>query len=186
MRKAFNFYRSYYEVAKELPDKDKLAFLMGIIEKQFLNKEPDLKGMAKFAYISQEHNILSQVKGYVDKCKHMKISPFDTPTEPPCLPPPVPPTEPPSGQEKEKEKEKEKEEVYRKIKHLTLYVSEFEKLKRTGYKKEQIYYILDGIENYSANKKYVSLYLTCIKWLKNEYGKMEVKNTKGTILNNEF
>ena len=117
-RKAFNFYRSYYEVAKELSEKDRAAFLMAILEKQFLNKEPVLTGMAKFAYLSQEHSILSQVKGYVDKCKDLEIIPFDNPTEPPF----TPPTEPPSGQEKEQEKEevKVKEEVKDIIDYLNL------------------------------------------------------------------
>lgn len=101
MRKAFNFYKSYYDVAKELSDKDALAFLMAVFEKQFSNKDPDLKGMAKFAYLSQEHSILSQVKGYVDKCKGLEINPFEYPTEPPQQPP----TEPPATQEKEKGEE---------------------------------------------------------------------------------
>src|SRR5574343_582586 len=144
--------------------------------------------MAKFAYLSQEHSILSQVKGYVDKCKDLEINPFEYPTEPPA----IPPTEPPATQEKEKEKgeekeqEKEKGEVYRKFKHLSLSMKEFDKLIMLGYDKNQIDYILDGIENYSNNKKYVSLYLTCTKWLKNEYPKKEVKNTKGTIHDNHF
>lgn len=187
MRKAFNFYKSYYDVAKELPEKDRLAFIWALLEKQFFNKEPDLKGMAKFAYISQEHNILSQVKGYVDKCKYLKINPFDTPTEPPCLPPTEPPTEPPSGQEKEKEKEEEqeKEEVYRKFKHLSISLKEFDSLLELGYSKEQIDFTLDKINNYKQNNKYVSLYLTCKNWLKDEPKKI-IKNTKGTIHDNNF
>ena len=94
-RKAFNFYRSYYDVAKELPEKDRAAFLWALLEKQFCNIEPsDLKGMAKLAYISQQHSINQQVKGYIDKTKD--------PLEPPY--------QPPSVQEKEEDKEKVKEE----------------------------------------------------------------------------
>jgi len=108
-RKAFNFYKSYYDVFKELNDKDKLSFINALFEKQFEGIEPEnLNGMAKFAYISQKSNIDSQVKGWEDKtgCK-LSIS---APTEPPSQGVSVAPTEPPTQQEKEKEKEKEKEE----------------------------------------------------------------------------
>ena len=37
MRKGFNFYRSYWEVANELSDKDRLAFYDALFEKQFNN-----------------------------------------------------------------------------------------------------------------------------------------------------
>lgn len=67
MRKAFNFYRSYYDVAKQLTAKDREKFLMALLEKQFEGKEPDLDGMAKFAYLSQQHSIDSQVAGYEAK-----------------------------------------------------------------------------------------------------------------------
>lgn len=110
-RKAFNFYRSYYDVAKELPEKDRAAFLWALIEKQFLNIEPSgLTGMAKLAYISQKYSINQQVKGYIDKTKD--------PLEPPW--------QPPLEQEKEEEKEKgkvkeeEKEEVKEIIDYLNL------------------------------------------------------------------
>ena len=53
MRKAFNFYRSYYDVAKELSEKDRLQFLWAVLERQFEGKEPNLKGMSNFAYLSQ-------------------------------------------------------------------------------------------------------------------------------------
>lgn len=57
---------------------------------------------------------------------------------------------------------------YRQFLHLSISHEEFEKLKEIGYSQEQIDSILDSIENYSANKKYKSLYLTAKKWLKNE------------------
>lgn len=180
MRKAFNFYRSYYDVAKELTEKDRAAFLWALLEKQFCNIEPtDLKGMAKLAYISQQHSINQQVKGYVDKTK----DPLIPPTEPPSQPP----TEPPSVQEKDKgkEEEQEKEEVYRKFKHLSISLKEFDSLLELGYSKEQIDFTLDKINNYKQNNKYVSLYLTCKNWLKDE-PKRIIKNTKGTIHDNNF
>ena len=67
-RKGFNFFRSYFDVYNELSQKDKVAFMDALLERQFLGKRPeDLKGMAKFAYVSQTHSIDSQVKGYEDK-----------------------------------------------------------------------------------------------------------------------
>lgn len=74
MRKAFNFYRSYFDVFKELSDKDKLAFITALLERQFDGKEPELKGMANFAYLSQKFNIDSQVTGYETKTKE-KLTP---------------------------------------------------------------------------------------------------------------
>jgi len=68
-RKGFNFFRSYYDVYNELEkDKDKLQFIEALLNRQFLGVKPtNLKGMAKFAYISQTNSIDSQVKGYETK-----------------------------------------------------------------------------------------------------------------------
>jgi hypothetical protein len=71
-RKAFNFYRSYFEIAKELNDNDRLAFYDAIILKQFENKNTKLEGMAKFAYLSQLHSIEKQIEGYNSKIKSIK------------------------------------------------------------------------------------------------------------------
>ena len=82
-RKGFNFFRSYYDVYNELSDKDKVAFMDALLDRQFLGKKPEnLKGMAKFAYISQTNSIDSQVKGYEDKTGQ-KLTPTDGATEPP-------------------------------------------------------------------------------------------------------
>lgn len=78
IRKAFNFYRSYYEVLDGLSDQDKLSFLMGLIERQFTGKEPVLKGLARSTYNGQKHSIDSQIQGWEHKMK-TKLEP--TPTE---------------------------------------------------------------------------------------------------------
>lgn len=98
MRKGFNFYRSYFEVAMELKDAEFIAFIKALLQKQFNGIEPtDLKGMAKFAYLSQKFSIDSQVLGYETKTKE-KL----TPTEGGI----IGAIEGASVQEKEKEKEK--------------------------------------------------------------------------------
>ena len=88
-RKGFNFFRSYYDVFNELSDEDKLAFIEALLDKQFLGINPtELKGLAKFAWISQVNSIDSQVKGYEDKTG-VKLTPTvggagrveNTPTE---------------------------------------------------------------------------------------------------------
>jgi uncharacterized phage protein (TIGR02220 family) len=68
-RKGFNFFRSYYDVYNELENKeDKISFIEALLDRQFLGVKPmNLKGMAKFAYISQTNSIDSQVKGFEDK-----------------------------------------------------------------------------------------------------------------------
>ena len=106
-RLLFKFYRSYFDVACELSDKDRLAFYDDIMQRQFLGIEPNLKGIAKLAYVSQKHNIDAQVKGWED---YFKTQLADNQA---MIPPMIPPITPPMIQEKEKEKEKEK------IKHIT-------------------------------------------------------------------
>lgn len=83
-RKGFNFFRSYYDVYNELEsNEDKVAFINALLDRQFLGVKPNgLKGMAKFAYISQTNSIDSQVKGYEDKTK-TKLTPIKPPYQPP-------------------------------------------------------------------------------------------------------
>ena len=102
-RLLFKFYRSYFDVACELSDKDRLAFYDAIMQKEFLGIEPNLKGSARFAYISQKHSIDAQVKGWED---YFKTQIADTHAM-------IPPMIPPMIQEEDKEKEEEKE------KHIT-------------------------------------------------------------------
>lgn len=107
-RKLFKFYYSYYEVAQELSDKDRLEFLWAIMQRQFEGIEPNLKGIAKIAYVGQKHSIDAQIKGWEDKMGEEL-----TPIAPPITPPTQGAIAPPTLQEKVKEKVKvkEKEEV---------------------------------------------------------------------------
>lgn len=103
-RKGFNFFRSYYDVAKELSDKDRLAFYDALILEQFTGIKTDLKGMAKFAYISQKHSIDAQIVGFNQRLKRN-----DTDLQPlSSQAPAIPPMPPPAVQEKEEEEGEEK------------------------------------------------------------------------------
>jgi hypothetical protein len=159
MRKAFNFYRSYWEVANELSDKDRLAFYDALLKRQFTGQETDLKGLVKFAYLSQKHSIDRQVKGFEDKTKSTLIDPTEGGAEGS--------TQHPYQQVKEKEKEEVKENIYRQFKHLSITKDEYNKLIGV-YSSEAVNSILDAIENYKNNKNYTSLYLTAKQWLKKE------------------
>ena len=76
--------------------------------------------------------------------------------------------------EEEKEEKEEKENIYRKFKHLSISLGEFEKLNEI-YEKSVIDDILDRIENYKQNTKYSSLYLTANSWLRKQNFKDEPK-----------
>ncbi len=82
-----------------------------------------------------------------------------------------------------KEYKEEEENIYRHFAHLKMSLSEFDKLIELGYAKEQIDYILDAIQNYKKNSKYISLYLTANNWLKKEYGVITEKQPISKTLN---
>lgn len=100
MRQAFNFYRSYWEVANELNEKDRLAFYDALLTRQFTGEETELKGLVKLVYLSQKHSIDKQIKGYEDKTKRPLLHPSQDPRQGGA--------QGPSVQEKGKEEEKEK------------------------------------------------------------------------------
>lgn len=172
MRKAINFFRSYFEVAKELNDKDRLAFYDALLNKQFENIEPELKGMANFAYISQKHSIDAQVKGYFDKTKDEQFNP----TQPPMVAPTEPPYLQEKGQEKEKEQEKGEVQVVGKKIQLREFVyisqSNLNKL-YSEYLEHEVSWMLDKLNDYKAStgKKYKCDYSAINVWVKKAFEK---------------
>lgn len=99
-RKAFNFLRSYFDVLNELQnDKDRLSFLLSIINKQFLDEDPkDLNFIANLCYESQRHQIESSVNGWKRANKDTPITTLGT------NPPTLPMTDPKEEEEEEEEK----------------------------------------------------------------------------------
>ena len=111
-RKAFNFLRSYFDVLNKIEkDEDKLSFLMSIINKQFLDEDPEgLNFLVDLCYLSQKHAIETSVKGWkrVNKTDVMGNPATDPMTNPTTNPITDPQEE--EEEEEEKEEEKEKEE----------------------------------------------------------------------------
>lgn len=105
-RKAFNFYKSYYDVAVELPAADRDDFVWAIIDSQFTGTivEPKSK-LARLMFLGQKHSVLKQLEGFLAATK--------PPTEAPPEGGSMGATEAPQQQEQEKEQEqvKEKEQV---------------------------------------------------------------------------
>lgn len=192
MRKAFNFFRSYYDVAMELNDKDRLAFYDALLNKQFNNYEPTLNGMSKFAYLSQKHSIDTQVKGYFDKTKN----PLFDPSYNPCQGGSVGGRVAPSVQEKEEEKE---EDIYmidfdgllgyinnafgRKFTVVSNAVKvKYRSLLKQGYKKDQIISAINNCKNDSFHKEKNYQYCTLEYFSRSatidKYGDVSTKDTR--------
>ncbi len=112
-RKGFNFFRSYFDVYNELEnDTDKVQFIDALLNRQFLGIKPtNLKGMAKFAYISQTNSIDGQVSGYETKTGNKLLN---TPTEGAKQGVETPPDLQGKGKGKGKGKVKEKGKGYNK------------------------------------------------------------------------
>jgi hypothetical protein len=156
MRKTFNFYRSYWDVANELNDKDRLAFYDALMKRQFTGVETDLEGMVKFAYLSQKHSIDRQIEGFENKTK----TPLQDPTEGGTQGG----TEAPTVQLKEKEKEKEEVNYQALLEFVNKTFSrnfkvvnntvknKYKLLLKQGYTKEQI---SSAIKNCKLNKYHI-------------------------------
>ena len=104
-RLAFNFLRSYFDVLNNLKtDKDKLDFLLAVINKQFLNEDHDkLDFIPNLCYESQRHSIEKSVKGWI------RANNGNPPSDPIGNPPYSVGSHPKEVQEKGEEKGEEKE-----------------------------------------------------------------------------
>ena len=111
-RKAFNFLRSYYDIFNKLKtDKDKLSFLESLLDKQFLDKDPEeLNFVVDLAYEGVRHQIEQSVKGYKTKTKDEMQGVCQGGTQGGAQGVRLQEEEKEKEQEKEEEKEQEQEE----------------------------------------------------------------------------
>lgn len=192
MRKLFKFYKSYWDVAKELSDKDRLLFFDALMEKQFTGKEPKLTGMSNFAYVSQKHSIEAQIKGWEDKTniKLSEIQAISAPVLPPSVGGRVPPIKPPSVQLEEEVKEEVKEELNKKSKKVFFkdcIIADKNKFKEAfpEWSRVKLAYYYDSAMAWSeeGNKK-INWKLTISGWAKKDEleGKI-IFEKKGAITN---
>jgi hypothetical protein len=175
-RKAFNFFASYFDVAKELNDKDRLDFYDALILEQFTGIKTDLKGMAKFAYVSQQHSIDSQINGFNERIKR-----GDTTLEPLSrLPPAIGGKVPPAIQEKEKEKEKD---INKKVsfENSNFFDKNIFAEKFKDWNKKKLLYYYDSALSYSQEgNKYVNWGSAINNWAKRDelQGKLKFEDNK--------
>ena len=163
MRKGFNFYRSYWEVANELNDKDRLAFYDALLKKQFTNVDSELNGMVKFAYLSQKHSIDKQIDGYVNKT--IQLHPNQDPWQGGSVGASVDPWQQEKEQEKEKEEVKEQIDFQALLDFINLNFkrefkvvnnkvkSKYKSLINQGYSKQQVLTAIINCKNNEYHKE---------------------------------
>ena len=61
-RHIFTFYRSYYELAKEIPQDLRGQFYEALVEYQFTGKEPLFNGVLKLAWQVQSMQQINKLK----------------------------------------------------------------------------------------------------------------------------
>lgn len=78
----------------------------------------------------------------------------------------------------QKSLQRKEEPVYKKFAHLSISVSENQKLIEAGYTQYEIDRTYRSIENYAKNKNYKSLYITASNWLERDFGKRTTLDNK--------
>lgn len=84
MRDSFIFYRSFYEAAKELSQKDRIKVYDAIFELALNQKETDISGVAKAVFLAIKPQIIANNIRYVNGSKggRKKKNQNGTKTEP--------------------------------------------------------------------------------------------------------
>jgi hypothetical protein len=177
-KKAINYYYSFFEVSKELNQKQFYDFNMAIMKVMFFEVHIDnvsfKDATLNLLWKSVKHSILASVKGYCDK----KNIPYDDVFVSLTNPLTNPLTNKQEGQEKEKEKEKEQVVVIKAFTFTLLKDTHFSKLSD-----EYISKLKDKIYNFNgalsfedfemallgkSSYKYKDFWLTYQNWNKRE------------------
>ena len=173
-RQAFNFLRSYFDVFNKIPsDKDKLAFIECILNKQFLNLDPEtLEFVVELSYESQRHAIEKSVKGWIRVNKtDLQGNPTSNPTSDPAS---EGGSEGGSNPIEEEEEEEVKEKVEYTITDEKKFLNWFNR-KRTEYLKQPSHI------NKLSPKDRLNL-----KEIKRHYNQEEVEKAMQSFCNDDF
>lgn len=109
-RKQFNFYRSFAEVANQLPKKYRLEFYEAIINHQLVGATPNFSGILAVAWAGVKHSLEKQLTGYVIATSELSPSGGGSGGDP-SVPSNIPPEEVLKNKNKNKNKDKDKGEV---------------------------------------------------------------------------
>jgi len=191
-RKGFNFFRSYFDVYNELENnQDKVDFIDALLNRQFLGAKPtNLKGMAKFAYISQTNSIDSQVKGYEDKT-NTTLSPLDTAITTPAVPPTDGGQVPPSLQVEVEEKVEEKDKD--RLSDFEIFWETYNK--KVGRKDVERKFLSLSQKDVDKILRVVKIYVDSVEpkwkklpktWLNGEHWNDEITEVKKTGINRQL
>lgn len=157
------FYRSFYEALKDLPDNDRLVIYDAIFSYGLDLKEVELSGIAAVIWKLVKPNIEANNRRYENGKKGAKAKQEESKRKAK------------GKQRQSKPKANVDEElnntIYHQFNHLSISVDENQKLiDKYFYTQSEIDAVYQRIENYRQNKKYSSLYLTALDWLKRDFG----------------
>lgn len=163
MKDSMVFYRSFYEALKDLPDNDRLAIYDAIFSYGLDLKEVELSGIAAVIWKLVKPNIEANNRRYENGKKGAKAKQEESKRKAK------------GKQRQSKPKANVDEElnntIYHQFNHLSISVDENQKLiDKYFYTQSEIDAVYQRIENYRQNKKYSSLYLTALDWLKRDFG----------------
>lgn len=163
MKDSMVFYRSFYEALKDLPDSDRLAIYDAIFSYGLDLKEVELKGITSVIWKLVKPNIEANIRRYENGKKGAKAKQEESKRKA-------------KGKQRQSKPKANKDvelnnTIYHQFNHLSISIEDNQKLiDKYFYTQLEIDAVYQRIENYRQNKKYSSLYLTALDWLKRDFG----------------
>jgi hypothetical protein len=162
-RKQFNFYRSFADIANQLPKKYRLEFYEAIINHQLVGATPVFSGVLAVAWAGVKHSLEKQLTGYVIATSELTPSGGGSGGDP-LVPSDIPPKQVLKNKNKNKDKEKGEVKELNESIHIdtpTLPVVDFS---TTPRKKNEVYELFQewyqneyGLEYQMAKKDWVGI-----------------------------